>query len=709
MKKKNTILFILLFFVSFFTFSQSATVGNKKVQNERANTLYQYFTDAQFALDKGRYNDAINILLALDKIIPDNSNVLYKIGSTYVNYPIYPNDNAMGIPYLEKSLKNISIDYEGQYLDTTAPIHAYYYLAKGYLTANRINDACETNKKFYNYAEQYWGPAYYSEIKKEDIMTRAEKQKGECNTAVKLTANPLNVKLTKLGTTVNASFNEFNAFIAPDNKLYFTSRSIFDATNLSNFGDSLIENIFYVNYDKETKNCSQAVNVFPDQKGSCSIVGLSADGNTMLIYKNDVGNGDLFFSKLENNTWSIPVSFGSSINGSKTCESHASLSPDGKTLYFSSERKGGYGGFDLYYSTLNAAGQWSKPDNMGEGINTEFDEVAPVISNDGNTLFYSSNGLETMGDFDIFKTSPEGRNKWSAPVNIGYPLNTTDDNIILSTSVDGKVSFLSSRTAKNGIGDLDIYEVSYYKTPPPVTLLGKVKDAETKLPLHAKILILSSENKDTLNDIMNDDKTGLFNTIVNCKGKNIQLLVSAPNYEPYSREINPLINNIDNSITLDDIELVPIKVVIGDDKKDASGKVINKDGTITDNNKQDGLKQDPQDEEIIQLKNIYYDFDKSWLRPESKTELQRLLKFMNNHPKLKIQISSHADSVGTDVYNNALSIRRSKAVVEFLVKNGISSERLTYYGYGKKSPAATNTTEEGRQLNRRSEFKILKK
>ena len=720
MKKKIYILPIFLFAFNIFLFGQ-----DKKQKTEKENILYQYFTNSQFALDKGRDNDAINILLELNKIIPDNSNVLYKIGSIYVNYPIYPNDKAKAYPFLEKSLKNISIDYEGEYLDTTAPIHAYYYLAESYLTANKIAEAAETSRKFYVYAEQYWGPAYYSEIKKEDIMTRAEKQKTIIENAQKLIANPLKVKLHRLGPTINTSFNEYNAFITPDNKIIYTARNILNSDSvvgkrgdysIAAFVDSLSENIYSVDYDRSTKKCSLPVALFNSSIKNISIVGLSSDGKSMLIYKSDVGNGDLFVSEFNNDKWSDPVSLGNSINGSKSCESHACFSPDKNTIYFSSTRKGGFGGLDIWYSTRGAGNSWSKPENMGPSINTPFDDVAPLISNDGNTLFFSSEGHNTMGGLDIFSCTQTGQNKWSDPVNIGYPLNTTDDNIILSTSTDGLISFLSARPTKNGLGDLDIFEVTYLSKLPQLALNGKVKDAETKKPLGAKILFLSDDKKDTLANFNNNDSTGTFSQNIPKTGETIYLLASAENYQPYSKEINTSQNIIDNKINLDDIELIPIskkEIAVDNTKKqtpDNSNKPKKEVPIIADNKiKENVIKPEGGDQEIIKLKNIYYDYNKATLRPASTKELERLLKFLNNHPTLKIEISSHCDSIGSKKYNYDLSNRRAKAVVNYLTSKGIDSKRLTYKGYGKDVPVATNSTVEGRQLNRRSEFKIIEK
>jgi len=713
MKKKIYILPILLFAFNIFLFGQ-----NKKQLAEKANTLYQYFTNSQFALDKGRSNDAVNILLELNQIIPDNSNVLYKIGSIYVNYPIYPNDKAKAYPYLEKSLKNISIDYEGEYLDTTAPIHAYYYLAESYLTANKINEAAEASRKFYVYAEQYWGPAYYSEIKKEDIMTRAEKQKTVIENAQKLIANPVKVKLHRLGSTINTSFNEYNAFITPDNKIIYTDRNILNSDSvtgkkgeysLAAFTDSLSENIYSVDYDRSTKKCSLPVELFNPSIRNLSIVGLSSDGKSMLIYKSDVGSGDLFISEYNNGQWSDPVSLGNSINGSKSCESHACFSPDKNTIYFSSTRKGGYGGFDIWSSTRGNNNSWSKPENLGPTINTPFDDVAPLISNDGNTLLFSSEGHNTMGGLDIFSCTQNGQNKWSDPVNIGYPLNTTDDNIILSTSADGLVSFLSARPTKNGLKDLDIFEVTFLDKLPQLALQGKVIDADTKKPLGAKILFLSDDKKDTLANFKSNDSTGTFNQNIPKTGETIYLLASADNYQPSSKEVNTSQNIIDNKITLNDIELIPLtktEIAVDNSKKapDLTDKSTKQVPIIADNVK----KPEGGDQEIIKLK-IYYDYNKATLRPASTKELERLLKFLNNHPTLKIEISSHCDSIGSAKYNYNLSNKRAKAVVNYLTQKGIDPNRLTYKGYGKDVPVATNSTYQGRQLNRRSEFKIIEK
>jgi len=245
MKKRNLLLIVsFIFAINLTSFSQENAVKNKNERSHKGDILYQYFTNSQYAIDNGKYKEAIDLLMDLNKLVPGDANVLYNIGQAYIDYPIYPDEKAKAIPYLEKCLNGVSLYHEGGFNDTTAPLHAFYSLAEAYIAANRVEDAIEVNKKFHNYVEEWWGPAFYSDLKKEDLIDEAEKQKEVCNNALKFMANPLNVKIKNIGIPISSKYHDYNAFISPDNKtIMYTSKNIVDTTNnitSKEIGDTLI-------------------------------------------------------------------------------------------------------------------------------------------------------------------------------------------------------------------------------------------------------------------------------------------------------------------------------------------------------------------------------------------------------------------------------------------------------------------------------------
>ncbi|NTW33548.1 MAG: OmpA family protein, partial [Bacteroidetes bacterium] len=414
--------------------------------------------------------------------------------------------------------------------------------------------------------------------------------------------------------------------------------------------------------------------------------GLSTDGQRLFVYKGDINGGDLFESKLNGSDWTEPVSLGKEIN-TKYHESSACLSGDQKTLYFVSDREDlSYGGRDIFLSHLDKEGKWGPPENLGLVINTKYDEDGIFMHADDRTLFFSSKGHETMGGYDIFWSKyNDSTNIWSKPVNIGYPVNSPDDDVFFVLSANGKHGYYAS-VKNNGYGEKDIYMISFLgreKFIPdsvnytinvnPLTLFkGRVLDAKTLLPVKASVEIVDNMKARTISILQSNSVTGKF-LVTLPSGRNYGIFVSAPGYLFHSENFDiPVMKEYQEVVK--DIYL---------DKIEAGKKIV--------------------------LKNIFYDFDKATLRLESTYELKKLAALMNEYPTIKIEIASHTDSVGTNEYNVILSNARAKSVVDWLTTNGINLNRLVSKGYGETEPAVSNKTSEGRQLNRRTEFRILSK
>jgi hypothetical protein len=491
------------------------------------------------------------------------------------------------------------------------------------------------------------------------------------------------IEIKNIGKEVNSSFADFAPVISADGSvLIFTSKRPVSEKEIRK-NSSSSEHIFISEYNKSAKSRTDAKMLSSEVNikiRNNSAIALSNDGQRMLVYHDNFdGNGDIYESVLKGTQWTEPVNLGEPIN-SKYHESSACISPDGKTIYFVSDRPGGEGGRDIWYCTKGNDNKWGKAENMGYPINTDKDEEGIFIHPDGKTIYFSSNGGkdEGLGGYDIYKSENKG-SQWIVPVNMGAPLNTEGDDVFFVMQADGKTGYYSS-SMPGGFGDKDIYEVTF--TPvkkevkpagPKLTLFkGVVLDEEKQTPIEAFIEIVDNAKKEVISTFNSNSSTGKF-LISLPAGKNYGIAVKAENYLFYSDNFN-----IPDTAFYQEIEK---NVLL---KRLAVGK------------------------KII-LKNVFYEFNKATLGSESISELNRMVTLMKENPSLKIEISSHTDSKGSDLYNAKLSQERAQSVVKYLIGSGISKDRLIAKGYGESQPIEKNDTEEGRQMNRRTEFKILSK
>lgn len=589
----------------------------------------------------------------------------YKIGVCY----LYTINKVRAIPYLEKAFRikpNINRD-----------IH--YLLGLAYQLNSEWDKAISEFEKYKVVLTPELIIAMTGEI---------TKRIDECETGKRLMQNPISVTIENLGAVVNSVFPEFAPFVTADeSKLFFTARKDNTTGNEIDEKDYEFYEDIYVT-EKENgkwgapKNLGYPVNTYiHDGTG-----GLSPDGQRLFIYNGNQNGGDLFESKLVGYDWTEPVSLGKKIN-TKYHESSACLSSDQKTLYFVSDRPDlSYGGRDIFMSHLDKRGEWGPPENLGPIINTAYDEDGIFMHADDKTLFFSSKGHTTMGGYDIFWSKyNDSTRTWSSPVNIGYPINSPDDDVFFVLSANGEHGYYAS-VKNDGYGEKDLYMISFLKNEKmkldtskyiininPITLFkGRVLDAKTLLPLQASIEIVDNTYGLTISTLQSNSKTGKF-LVTLTGGRNYGIYVSAPEYLFHSENVNiPVIR---------EYQEVEIEILLN--KIEPGNKIV--------------------------LKNIFYDFDKATLRIESTYELKRLETVMKKYPTIKIEIASHTDSVGTNEYNQILSNARAKSVVDWLTLHGIDSKRMLFKGYGEMEPAISNETIEGRQLNRRTEFTIMSK
>ena len=669
-------------------FSQNVEFDKKKFPGKK-----DQFKVAQKELKEGDdlYDLALvpnsgNFTLALDRYLkaqdfnPDNAMLNFKIGRCYLN----SFNKTKSVNYFENALK----------LDPNVSSEIHYLMGQAYHLNLEFDKAVNEYKTF----RESLIPAELTKYSKE-----IDKKISEANYGKILVEKPVRVFIDNLGSNINSMYPEYSAIITADESaLFFTSRR-----NNSTGGEKDPQDLKFYEDIYNSANIggvwSAAIN--PGKPINTDLhdatVGLSPDGQTLLIYKGENG-GDIYECKKDGNEWSKPDRLTKLIN-TENHESGASFGPDGRTLYFVSNKPGGYGGHDIYMTKKNAKGKWTEPVNLGPVINTEYDEEGVFMHPDGKTLYFGSKGHNTMGGYDIFKSVFDNK-KWTEPENMGYPVNTPDDDVFFTISGNGVHGYYSSAKA-GGFGETDIYMITFLGEDKPV-----INNNEDNL-----LASLTASVSETVIEPTVEIKS---NKLTLLKGTIIDDISSAPikaTIELTDNVKNEVIAGFEsNSATGKYLVSLPSGVNYGIAVK-AEGYLFHSENfDIPASTGYNEIVKDIRMKKIevgnkIVLNNIFFDFDKATLRPESKAELDRLATMLTEMPNLKIEISGHTDNVGAATYNKTLSQNRAKSVVDYLIKNGIAASRLTYKGYGFDQPIASNDNDEGRQKNRRTEFKIVSK
>jgi outer membrane protein OmpA-like peptidoglycan-associated protein/Tol biopolymer transport system component len=639
-------------------FNLAETIFSKVYQNGKLESV---------TYSKDGYSTALPLFLNLYREDTLNKSIAFKLGVCYLSSK---RRRVEAITYFNKAITAITNNYkESSAGEKNAPLIAYKFLGDAYHLNYQFDKAIETYQKYI---------AVMAENNNTDkvLLTETNRKIEMCKTGILLVANPVKIKIKNMGSNINSIYADYSPVLSADqNSLYFTSRRVGSTGGLKDEEGNFLEDIY--TSTKTKTGWSKALNIGApvNTNENEASVGLSPDGQTILIYKDDNGDGNIYSTSLDGNVWSKPVKLNENIN-SKYWEPSAFISADGNTLYFTSDRPGGYGGRDLYTSTRTPETDWGHATNMGPTINTPYDEDAPFIHPDERTLYFSSNGHNTMGGFDIFVSLLSDDGTWSEPLNVGYPINTPDDDIYYVVSPDGLKAYFSSFRG-DGIGEKDIYEATFLdKKEVPLTLIkGIVKDESDNIAKNAVITVTDNVTEQVVGVYHTNSTTGKFLFIL-VPGKNYNITYQEKGDLFYSENMEiPKESNyyeIDRAVSLDPI-------VVG-------SKIV--------------------------LNNIFFDFDKATLRSLSNVELKNLVLLLKGNPNLKVEISGYTDSKGTTDYNQTLSEERAQAVVTRLAENGISSDRMKAKGYGKTLPVAANKKSNGsddpagRQLNRRVELKI---
>lgn len=468
-----------------------------------------------------------------------------------------------------------------------------------------------------------------------------------------------------LGDSVNSPKSEYYPSITINDSVFVFTRR----------GDGYREDFFESNIlDNKKYSKSRLINGDINLEPSKGAINISQDGEWLIFagynFRGGFGDFDLYISYYTPTGWSEPENLGRNINTS-AWESSPSLSPDKRALFFSSNRAGGYGGKDLYVSYRLPNGSWGPAKNMGQFINTTGDELAPFIHADNATLYFTSDGLLGYGNSDMFLCRKGPNNEWSVPENLGYPINTIENEGSLFVAADGKTAFYASDRSDTR-GELDLYTFELRENVRPAKTLyvkGRVFDVKTGKGLPSAVELIDNLNRQTVTNVQTDETGNYFITLP--VGKDYTFTVNRKGYLFFS-ELYPLSKKTPDSTYDKDIPLQPIEL----------------NATLV-------------------LKNIFFETNSAQLQAVSLIEIDKLLQLMNENPGVKVQINGHTDNVGLPANNLKLSTNRAKSVADYLVSKGIDAKRLLHKGFGETKPVADNKTEAGRALNRRTEFVII--
>lgn len=417
------------------------------VNSIQSQTSEDQFLFADDLVEDGNFHKALSIYLNLLSEDPQNANLNFKIGYCYLNTST---EKSKSITYLESASKQIADNYRAtNFKETGAPLEVLFYLGKAYHVNYRIDDA---EKTFLDLKKKLGS-------NEEEFTSEIDHELDACRVARVLIKHPIEMDIMNLGANVNSKYAEHSPVISGDESiLVFTSKREGNTGNKIMDDGQYFEDIYISSFDGEKYTKSQKISKNINTSGHEASIGLSFDGTQLFIYKDNDGNGDIYVSKRKGSEWLAPEKLPEPIN-SKYRETHASMSIDKNEIFFTSDRKGGYGGLDIYRVRKLPNGKWSKAQNMGPTINTEFDEEGPYLHPDGTSLFFSSKGHNTMGGYDIFISYISDNDKWSAPKNIGYPVNTPDDDVYYMPSVDGRRAYYASY-AHNSIGNYDLFKIN---------------------------------------------------------------------------------------------------------------------------------------------------------------------------------------------------------------------------------------------------------
>lgn len=643
-------LLLIVLIVPIVCFSQTKL---KKKFAQKYNLGMQYFKS-------GDFGSAIEQFKKVEKKYPDYS------------------DNLMFLATSYRSLKNYDEALK------------YYEFAQEAKPEIRTNIDFEIGGMAFDFGKYAIATAIFKKLlskTKNDIKlsTKAKKWYAQSIFADKAVKNPVKFNPVNLGININSKDLEyFPSLSADEETMVFTRRENLSIANEDFYYSAIKEEDWNKAFPLEALNTS-------NNEGAQSI---TYDGKKVFFSakdrRNGYGNFDIWMTEFKSGKWTTPKNLGANIN-TKNWESQPSISADGKTLIFTSVRNEGIGGYDLYSSTFED-GKWTKAKNLGKGINTKKNDQSPFLHQDGETLYFNSNGHIGLGKADLYMAHKKEDGNWSIPKNLGYPINTKDEELSLVVAARGNYAYFSS-DREDGYGALDIYkfELDEKIKPKPLSYLKcVVKDAISKKRINAEILLATTDNPEKEINVLAKAKDKSSMTLIKAD-KDYICNITKKGYLFYS-DFFSVEENPDGEPYILEIFLQPIE----------EEPIVKEDPVTTD---PDVVV--PEIGEAVVLNNIFFESGSAELMSASVVELNTLYNLLQDNPQIKIRINGHTDSVGTEDDNLILSDDRAKSVVDYLLSKGAAPNRLSYLGFGEAIPIASNNSPEGRKLNRRTEFEII--
>jgi outer membrane protein OmpA-like peptidoglycan-associated protein len=527
----------------------------------------------------------------------------------------------------------------------------------------------------------------------------------ECNNGKEIIGDRKRLIISNLGDSINSIYDDyFSVFAANDSILFFTSRRPAKAKSKRNpYDNKFYEDVYYSTLTGGAWSSAKPLSKKINSKHNDAALGISKDGSELFVYRGKDKGGDIYVSNLKKGEWKSPASWNSKLSSDQS-ETSIFFTQTGDTVYFVSANKDlTLGGKDIMMSVKNLKGKWLKPTNMSSLINTRYDEEGIFLTPDGKTLYFSSRGHNTMGGYDVFKSVMQPDGTWSDPENMGYPVNTPDDELFFCFSNNGKAAYLST-IREGGIGAKDIYKLvflgsekemvlanediliaglpdkiktGFFTMPDPISvdsfyyLKGRVLNKANNKPVIAKLDFMDAAESKVVATVISSD-SGEYEVKFSV-AKLYGVEVAAKDYMFFLDAVDLTTASTDEPF-LRDFFLEKVEV---------------------------GIK--------VVLENIYFETSKATLTAASNPQLNQVFTFLENNETIRLEISGHTDNVGSLNANLKLSQDRAKAVVDYLIAKGIDKGRLEWKGYAFNQPVAPNDTPEGRKKNRRVEFKVISK
>ncbi|MDX2195184.1 MAG: OmpA family protein [Cytophagales bacterium] len=698
--------------------------------------------------DNGDYNAALDEYEFLVSKFPDDPTIAYRLGTCIIHEKY---DKSEALPYF-------------RYASQKGNIEAVKMMAITYHELYRFDEAMDKYNEYISKSDTTSKQYKNSNIKK--LIENTE-------TAMNYIKNPVKgVVVENLGSNINSPYPDYVPVVnADDQEIFFTSRRPTSTGGRLDHNKEFFEDIFHAERDstgkwKAAKHLSDNLNSHHHD----AVAGLSADAHTLIMYKNDLqhGAGDLYVSYLRGNDWSEPVMIDGEVNLPESWEPSASLTANEDGLYFSSNRRGGYGGSDIYFAKRMYNGKWGKPENIGNSVNSEYDEDAPFIHPDGNTLYFSSNGHENMGGYDIFKSTKLPNGQWSAPQNMGYPINSADDDVFFVLSANNKHGYLSS-IRQDSYGEKDIYQVTFPDEDRALAVVkGRVSD--TKDNNVGAQIYLSKNGAQKLSGLFNSNiSTGKYLFVLQ-PGNSYRVVFAATGYhndtiyidtkdiDSYNHLIKnivlkpiinkentineKIVNNIDKPAYEKELIVLHKKGWVAPTPKlevvvDTAGKIKYVENTTSAKALQKDTATMTTHKNVtnnvsLNDKNVFtkdcvinsgdsthiYNFNFGYkMETLNAAQIATLNTIFDKYKKiiLFIKINTHTDNKGSEKYNMMLSQKRGNYIVKYVLNKGIHRNKIYDCYFGKSRPIAPNEwpdgtdNPEGRHLNRRAEIQIILK